>query len=223
VSTLLAMQSPMRVQDPTLREMLQAMQTNILRLESGGASTGTGATSRTTVFRTSTVQGVTQQAMDAALADKEDTLAFTPEDQANKGQANGYAPLDADALIGAAYLPDIAAIVTEEQAGAALGGQRLVKFNAVGDVVYVDSSVAADANLVIGMTTQAAGLGGTLNVLRLGNWTEAGWAWTPGAPLFVSTTGQFSESLGSAFVQQVGVAQTATTIAIGIRLGLVRG
>lgn len=33
-------------------------------------------------------------------------LGFTPEDQANKGQANGYAPLDANAKVPAANLPD---------------------------------------------------------------------------------------------------------------------
>jgi hypothetical protein len=41
----------------------------------------------------------------SSLSGKEDNLGFTPEDSANKGAANGYAPLDSAAKVPAANLP----------------------------------------------------------------------------------------------------------------------
>jgi len=43
-----------------------------------------------------------------ALAGKQDTLGFTPEDSANKGVANGYASLGSDAKIPTSQLPALA-------------------------------------------------------------------------------------------------------------------
>jgi hypothetical protein len=44
---------------------------------------------------------------------KEDALGFTPEDSANKGAANGYAPLDSSAKVPAANLPSFVDDVEE--------------------------------------------------------------------------------------------------------------
>lgn len=49
---------------------------------------------------TSDISGLT-----TALAGKEDSLGYTPEDSANRGAADGYAPLGPDSKIPSAYLP----------------------------------------------------------------------------------------------------------------------
>lgn len=53
---------------------------------------------------------------------KEDALGFTPEDSANKGAANGYAPLDASAKVPAANLPAYVDDVVEAADFASLPG-----------------------------------------------------------------------------------------------------
>jgi hypothetical protein len=61
-------------------------------------------------------------ALDTAVAGKQPTIGFTPENAANKGQANGYAPLGSDSKVAAAYLPSYVDDVLEYATLAAFPG-----------------------------------------------------------------------------------------------------
>jgi hypothetical protein len=54
------------------------------------------------------IEGTIADQLDLAseLAGKQDSLGYTPEDVAEKGAANGYAPLNASTKIDTAYFPD---------------------------------------------------------------------------------------------------------------------
>ena len=54
-------------------------------------------------YKTSQTYSSTE--VDSLLGNKQDSLAYTPENAANKGAANGYAPLNAQSQIPQAYLP----------------------------------------------------------------------------------------------------------------------
>ena len=78
--------------------------------------------------------GISAKASDSDLLDGHDTayfqtaLGYTAENTANKGQANGYAPLGADSKIASTYLPPIAmtdvAVVASEAAQLALTAEE---------------------------------------------------------------------------------------------------
>ena len=57
----------------------------------------------TTSVKTSLLAAINE--LVTSISGKEDSLGFTPEDSANKGAANGYAPLDSSAKVPAANLP----------------------------------------------------------------------------------------------------------------------
>lgn len=69
-----------------------------------------------------------------AVDGKQDVLSFTPEDSANKGAANGYAPLDGSSLVPSANLPSYVDDVLEFA--------DLVSFPATGESgkIYIDSA-----------------------------------------------------------------------------------
>tara|TARA_B100000809_G_scaffold209592_1_gene212626 strand:- start:702 stop:1412 length:711 start_codon:yes stop_codon:yes gene_type:complete len=60
-------------------------------------------TSLTTTVKTSILEAI--NSLKSEVDSKQDNLGFTPEDAANRGSANGYAPLDAGSKVPAAYLP----------------------------------------------------------------------------------------------------------------------
>jgi hypothetical protein len=74
----------------------------------------------TTSVKTSLLAAINE--LVSSLSGKEDTLGFTPEDSANKGAANGYAPLDASAKVPAANLPAFVDDVREAADFASLPG-----------------------------------------------------------------------------------------------------
>ena len=57
----------------------------------------------TTTVKTSLLAAINE--LVTSISGKEDSLGFTPENSANKGSANGYAPLDASSKVPAANLP----------------------------------------------------------------------------------------------------------------------
>jgi len=68
-------------------------------------------TGLTTTNKTNIVVAINE--LVTSLSGKEDSLGFTPEDSSNKGNANGYAPLDASAKVPAANLPSYVDDVVE--------------------------------------------------------------------------------------------------------------
>ena len=107
-------------------------------------------------------------------------------------------------------------------ASTALSGNRAVCLNASGELIYADSSTVAHAHKVLGITTGAVSEGAEGTVQTNGEMTEAGWAWTIGSPVYLSTNGSLSHTApSSGFVLVVGFALTATKIFIDIKQSII--
>lgn len=104
-------------------------------------------------------------------------------------------------------------------AGEAISALRLVYLHN-GEVYLADNTDELSAQLLLGITTTAAGSSGVQVTINMGGLiTDAGWSWSPG-PLFLGTGGQLTQVPPSenAFVVFVGVATSATTI--NLKFGL---
>lgn len=229
-----AIPNPMSVRDPQIRRILQALDANIRALYRAvtGEIAGSSRTSgQTLVVRAGGSTGtpsslVTQSELTEALALKQNQLGYVAENVAQRGVANGYPPLDADGLVPLSFLPESVTdekcqqVVESETAGTDVSIHRLVKYDADGEVVYVDGSDPDDVNLVCGLTLQSVSAGGAVNVLKFGVLTDPSFSFTPDTPLFVGTTGQISETPGTGFTQQIGVSRAATGLFFAIFLGV---
>jgi hypothetical protein len=84
--------------------------------------------------------------------------------------------------------------------------------------VYCDADTPADSGAAIGITKTAAITGSTVEYLIAGPMSDAGWAWTPGRPVFCGANGVLTQTApATAFVQPVAVAETETTIIVQIQ------
>jgi hypothetical protein len=104
-------------------------------------------------------------------------------------------------------------------AGAALSGHMAVAYNSAGELVYASADNAAHAYSLAGVTTGAAASGATATVQRNDVITHAGWAWTPGAPVFLGLAGALVQApaVGSLFIKPIGVALTAQRLMLSIQ------
>lgn len=107
-------------------------------------------------------------------------------------------------------------------AGAApLSALRAVRADAAGLAVYCDAAAAADADSAIGITQTAAAAGAAVTVVAAGRLTDANWAWTPGAPVYLGPSGTLTQTApASAFVQQIGVADSAISLIVNIQMAI---
>lgn len=102
-------------------------------------------------------------------------------------------------------------------AGVSLGGHRAVVPDAVGGVVYADSSTLAHRDKVLGITTGAASAGADATVQTYGELTEPSWNWALDDPVFLGLTGLLTQTPpSSGFVQRVGFPTAATKLFIDI-------
>lgn len=108
-------------------------------------------------------------------------------------------------------------------AGSALGGHRIVAQSPTNNntVVYADASNSAHANLVFGMTLNAASSGGSVDVAVCGEFTEPTWNWTLGLPIFLSVDGTLTQTAPTSSVADfslvVGFPITPTKLFVNIR------
>lgn len=103
------------------------------------------------------------------------------------------------------------------EAGENLSGHRAIRV-AAGLAYYCDGTNSAHTGLCIGITAGAATAGDDATVQTVGLMTEPSWTWTEG-PVFVGASGILTQSLsGLAFIQQVGIATSATTLDINPQL-----
>jgi hypothetical protein len=88
------------------------------------------------------------------------------------------------------------------------------------DKVYAaDSSDITHAQKVVGLATTSAITDADISVQSIGIITNIGWSWTPGDKIYYTDAGTVSTTLPIAgFVQQIGVASSATTITIDLGL-----
>lgn len=109
--------------------------------------------------------------------------------------------------------PDFSLFTTVEN----VGGNRVVRV-AIGGVAYADSANILHANLVVGVTMDAASAGTQVRVQTTGEMTEPSWNWTPGEPVFNSINGtltQASPSDGYSLI--VGQASGPQTMIISVK------
>jgi hypothetical protein len=107
-------------------------------------------------------------------------------------------------------------------AGEAIGGHRLVYISS-GAVYYASADNLQHLGKVIGVSMNAASIGGPVEIRSVGYLTDNSFAFTDG-PIYLGTNGLLTQdSMVGLFIQQVATQLTATEIFVSIGQGIVRG
>lgn len=106
-------------------------------------------------------------------------------------------------------------------AAAAISALRALRTNSVGRALYADAATLADAGACIGISyTAAAASGASLQAVTQGLLTDSGWAWIPGAPVYLGLNGALTQTPPAApacaFAQVLAVADSATSLIVNI-------
>lgn len=112
---------------------------------------------------------------------------------------------------------DGTSVTTSRITSAALSGYRVMSEDPDGTVHYADNTDLSDAYSIIGLSLTAASLGASINIRMYGYVTNAGWAWTPGQPIFLSDIGHLTQTPPQApavFSMVVGLALSPTTMLV---------
>jgi hypothetical protein len=101
-------------------------------------------------------------------------------------------------------------------AGQDLSGERVVRPQLDGTVIYATNADLEEATVPLWITLQAALMGDILTVQAVGPVTFSGWTWVDG-PIFLDVNGSMTQIAptalgGAAFIRQVASPQTATTL-----------
>ncbi len=110
-------------------------------------------------------------------------------------------------------------------AAATFDAFKLVYETSTGTAQQADTTAAALAGSIIGITTQAATIGTPVEIARNGDTvTDETWTWTPGQQIWAAATaGDLATTRGTgAFSQRVGIALTATTVLVLIGEPVIR-
>jgi hypothetical protein len=114
---------------------------------------------------------------------------------------------------------DTTSIINSYTAGESISAYNILVQESDGKVDVADSSDTNHIQKVVGLATTSAVLDDSIDVQSTGKMTNAGWSWTPGAKLYFTSSGTLTETVPSTgFIQQVAVAETATTITINLGL-----
>ncbi len=99
-----------------------------------------------------------------------------------------------------------------------LGGQRLVIAKNATQVDYADNQTPGHANLIFGITENAAVADAPISIKMFGETTESSWNWTIGQPIFCGTNGLMTQTVPqTGFLIIVATAISPDTIFINIR------
>lgn len=90
-----------------------------------------------------------------------------------------------------------------------------------GNARYPDTSDAADAGAVVGISVTAASSGGAVVVVASGKWADAGWSWMAG-PVFCGASGVLTQTPPTGWVQEIGRALSATELLINVQTPFLR-
>lgn len=94
---------------------------------------------------------------------------------------------------------------------------KLVTTDSTGQVIYGDAGTLAHWNTIIGLSLNAAPIGGLVAIEDAGIVSNSGWSWTAGDPLFVGLVGDITTAQVGVFSQTIGYAISATQVFL--RLG----
>lgn len=104
-------------------------------------------------------------------------------------------------------------------AGQVLSGHRVVTTNGAGQAIYADVANAAHVNGVVGLTTNAALLGGDVTVVDSGQVSEPSWNWSTNLPIYLTGMGQLTQTLPTTgFALQIAVPTSATSVIVAIKM-----
>jgi hypothetical protein len=96
-----------------------------------------------------------------------------------------------------------------------LGGHRVVRAVSATHCEYADQSNPLHGDDTLGVTLNAAALGDLVTIRTEGSLTHAGWSWTAGLPVFLSTLGGLTQvEPSSGCIQVIGFAEAADTLFI---------
>jgi hypothetical protein len=125
-------------------------------------------------------------------------------------------PVAAGDAVSKSYL-DVAIGKVSAPAAQNLSGHRAVLLTSGETLDYPSLSSASDGQQILGLSTQAANIGGNCVVQVAGLIIEPSWTWTRG-PVFAGDLGVLTQTPPvGAWVRQVGVAIAATKIVIEIK------
>lgn len=127
-------------------------------------------------------------------------------------------PPGSDGLPGTSVGVNVSSIY---KAGTALSGHRMVSVSGPGQVDYPDVNNTLSMLRVIGMTSNAAGVGEDISVVRFGQIEHSGWSWTPGLPVFCGVDGVPTQTQPDHTSLKVAIAIDETTLEIFIRQTIV--
>lgn len=105
-------------------------------------------------------------------------------------------------------------------ASSPVGGHRILALNDLGEVVYADNQSPIDSARIIGMSLNAASVGGEVSVKRSGSVSEPSWNFDTSLPVYLGSNGtltQIAPEAPAVFSLIVGFPETATRIFIAIR------
>lgn len=104
-------------------------------------------------------------------------------------------------------------------AGPPISAQRVVRATGSTTIDYCDARQFSHVLTALGVSLNAAGTGGSVTVVTLGELTEPSWSWTPGLPIFCGDDGALTqtEDPAWAWTRIVAVAETSTRIYVSLR------
>jgi len=104
-------------------------------------------------------------------------------------------------------------------AGAALGGHRLVVFDAEARAQYASANNPAHFGAVVGLTLGAAVAGSPVDIQRVGEVVEPSWSWSSGLPVYLGVDGLLTQTppVAPSFCLIVGFPVTATRLFVSLR------
>lgn len=116
-------------------------------------------------------------------------------------------------------IPGPPSVSVYRTASGAIGGHRVVRSVSATAVGYASAADASHGDDTIGVTTQAAVDGASIEVQRTGTLTHAGWTWTQGERIYLGADGSLTQTVPDethAFIQVVGHAEASDSMFIKI-------
>ena len=104
-----------------------------------------------------------------------------------------------------------------------LPAYRVVYITSLGTAMAASSQNPTHMGRVVGMTIETIAEGGTGLVRRIGRIENESWNLTPGTPYFLGDGGEIVNNVPeTGFIQYVGVAESATVLALSIGIPVKR-
>lgn len=107
--------------------------------------------------------------------------------------------------------------------GEDIGGNRAVKQSIIGAAAASTLDDLVDESYCLGISTGAVLSGNDVTIRTRGKMTEPSWSWTIGLPIFFNELGVLTQAPGtSGYIQELGIALSATEILIEIKQPILR-